>query len=117
MKFIIPNDCAGKDMQTIAFNMAEIEQACDYTIWDVIWKLADDTESLIDETGTKNFFVKAVGDAGPYEFGTDPNQTGINNVVAKKNNSNVKFNIAGQRVSNDYKGMVVDGNGNKYLAK
>ena len=117
MTFTIPNDCAGKDMRTIAFNMAEIEQACDYTIRDVIWKLADDTESLIDETGTKNFFVKAVGDAGPYEFGTDPNQTGINNVVAKKNNSNVKFNIAGQRVSNDYKGMVVDGNGNKYLAK
>ena len=65
MTFTIPNDCAGKDMRTIAFNMAEIEQACDYTIWDVIWKLADDTESLIDQTGTKTFFVKAVGDAGP----------------------------------------------------
>ena len=120
MTFTIPDNCAGRDMQTIAFNMAEIEQACDYTIWDVIWKLADDTESLIDETGTKNFYVKAVGDAGPYEFGTEePNMTatGINNVVAKKNNSDVKFNIAGQRVSNDYKGMVVDSNGNKYLAK
>ena len=116
MKFIIPNDCAGKDMQTIAFNMAEIEQACDYTIWDVIWKLADDTESLIDQTGAKNFYVKAVGDGDPYIFGTD-HDTAIDNVVAKKNNSAVKFNLAGQRVSNDYKGIVVDGNGSKYIAK
>ena len=116
MKFIIPNDCAGKDMQTIAFNMAEIEQACDYTIWDVIWKLADDTESLIDQTGAKNFYVKAVGDGDPYIFGTD-HDTAIDNVVAKKNNSTVKFNLAGQRVSNDYKGIVVDGNGSKYIAK
>ena len=116
MKFVIPNDCAGKDMQTIAFNMAEIEQACDYTIWDVIWKLADDTESLIDQTGAKNFYVKAVGDGDPYIFGTD-HDTAIDNVVAKKNNSTVKFNLAGQRVSNDYKGIVVDGNGSKYIAK
>ena len=117
MAFTIPNDCAGKDMKTIAFNMSEIAEACDYTIKNVVWKLADDTESLIDQTGTKNFYVKAYGDAGPYVFGTDPNETGINNVVAKKNNSTVKFNLAGQRVSNGYKGMVVDGNGNKYLAK
>ena len=116
MKFVIPNDCAGKDMQTIAFNMAEIEQACDYTIWDVIWKLADDTESLIDQTGAKNFYVKAVGDGDPYIFGTD-HDTAIDNVVAKKNNSTVKFNLAGQRVSNDYKGVVVDNSGKKYIAQ
>ncbi len=116
MKFTIPSDCAGKDMQTIAFNMSEIEQACDYTIKNVIWKLADDTESLIDETGTKNFFVKAYGDAAPYEFGTDPTAAGIENVVEKNNVSNATFNIAGQRVANDFKGLVIK-NGSKYLVK
>lgn len=111
--FVIPND----GIQSIAFNMAEIKEACDYEIYDVIWKLKNDTESLIDQTGTKNFLVKEGAGTNPYEFGTDPNETGISNVVAKKNNSTVKFNLAGQRVSNDYKGIVVDGNGSKYIAK
>ena len=123
--FTVPTQCDGSDnpggyknnCQSIAFNMAEIKAACDYEIKDVVWMLEDGSESLIDQTGSKNFFVKEGAGSTPYQFGTDPNQTGINNVVVKKNNSNVKFNLAGQRVSNDYKGMVVDGNGNKYLAK
>ena len=113
-EFKIPND----GVKTIAFNMAEIKGACDYEIYDIVWKLKDDTESLIDQTGTKNFLVKEGAGTNAYEFGTDPNETAISNVVvAKKNNSTVKFNLAGQRVSNDYKGIVVDGNGSKYIAK
>ena len=128
--FTVPNECNGeavnddatgevkfyKNFQSIAFNMAEIKEACDYEIKDVIWMLEDASESLIDQTGAKNFNVKEGAGTTPYIFGTD-HETGINNVVVKKNNSTVKFNLAGQRVSNDYKGMVVDGNGNKYLAK
>lgn len=113
-EFKIPND----GVKTIAFNMAEIKEACNYEIYDIVWKLKDDTESLIDQTGTKNFLVKEGAGTNAYEFGTDPNATAISNVVvAKKNNSTVKFNLAGQRVSNDYKGIVVDGNGSKYIAK
>ena len=113
-EFKIPND----GVKTIAFNMAEIKEACNYEIYDIVWKLKDDTESLIDQTGTKNFLVKEGAGTNAYEFGTDPNETAISNVVvAKKNNSTIKFNLAGQRVSNDYKGIVVDGNGSKYIAK
>lgn len=130
--FKVPNECNGeaagtnaetgevtfyKNFQSIAFNMAEIKEACDYEIKDVIWMLEDGSESLIDQTGAKNFNVKEGAGTTPYIFGTD-HETAISNVVvAKKNNSTVKFNLAGQRVSNDYKGMVIDGNGNKYLAK
>jgi hypothetical protein len=129
--FTVPNECNGeavnddatgevkfyKNFQSIAFNMAEIKEACDYEIKDVIWMLEDASESLIDQTGAKNFNVKEGAGTTPYIFGTD-HETAIKNVVVvKKNNSTVKFNLAGQRVSNDYKGMVVDGNGNKYLAK
>ncbi len=130
--FVVPNECNGeaagkneetgevtfyKNFQSIAFNMAEIREACDYEIKDVVWMLEDGSESLIDQTGAKNFNVKEGAGTTPYIFGTD-HETAISNVVvAKKNNSTVKFNLAGQRVSNDYKGIVVDGNGSKYLAK
>jgi hypothetical protein len=69
-QFTVPSDA--NDMQSIAFNMAEIKEACDYEIWDIVWKLADDSETLIDMEGTKNFYVKEGANTNPYEFGTDP---------------------------------------------
>ena len=100
-------------MQTITFNMAVIKEANKYEVYDIVWKLEDGTESLIDETGSKNFFVKvAAGD-----FTQVGGETGIQNVAAaKKNASAGKFNIAGQRVSDNYKGVVVEG-GRLYLSK
>jgi hypothetical protein len=109
-EFKIPSN----GVKTIAFNMAEIKGACDYEIYDVVWKLKDETESLIDQTGSKNFFVKIGAGTNPYQFGTDP--TGIENVVSKSKASNATFNIAGQRVSKDFKGLVIK-NGSKYLVK
>ena len=83
---------------SLAFNLnPEIAVPNNFYFDDLSWETVDNADSDV--------------------IGIDPNQTGINDVVAKKNNSNVKFNIAGQRVSNDYKGMVVDGNGNKYIGK
>ena len=68
--FTIPSEANG--MKTIAFNMAEIKEACDYTITNVVWKTADDRESLIDMEGTKNFYVKeGTGDA-IHQYGTTP---------------------------------------------
>ena len=77
--------------------------------------LEDGSKSLIDQTGTKNFFVKEGADTDPYQFGTDP--SGIINVKkdAVKSNDAI-YNLAGQRVSKDYKGIVVK-NGKKYITK
>jgi hypothetical protein len=102
-------------MKSIAFNMAEIKGACDYYIKDVIWKTEDGTETLIDMTGAKNFFVKEGAGTTPYEFGTDPNA--INSVVAKAAAGNgAIYNLAGQRVNAAYKGLVIK-DGKKYIAK
>jgi hypothetical protein len=101
------------DMKSIAFNMAEIKEACDYYIKDVIWKLDDGTESLIDQTGSNNFYVKEGAGTEPhvYEGGA-----GINSVVNNKNVSTATYNLSGQRVSKDYKGIVVK-NGKKVVLK
>ena len=111
--FTIPSECAGKDMQTIAFNMAEIKEACVYKISNVIWKLEDETESLIDMTGSKNFYVKEGAGTNPYVFGGDD---AVRSIATGKTASTVTYNLAGQRVTNNYKGIVVK-NGNKYLVK
>ena len=42
--------------------------------------------------------------------------TGIDNVVAGSDGNATRYNLAGQKVGNDYKGIVVKG-GKKYLAK
>jgi len=42
--------------------------------------------------------------------------TGINNVAAEKASNDVIFNVAGQRVNNNYKGVVVK-NGKKFIQK
>lgn len=111
--FTIPAEADG--MNAIQFNMAVIKGACDYTIKNIVWKLKDDTESLIDQTGTKNFYVKEGAGTQAHEFGTTPD--GIESVVNDtKNSSNAIYNLAGQRVSKDYKGIVIK-NGNKYIVK
>ena len=115
LTFTIPSECAGKDMRSIAFNMAEIKEACVYEIKDVEWYLEDMTESLIDFEGTKNFYVKEGAGTNPYVFGTDPNDR-VNSIVSNKTASTVTYNLAGQRVNKDYKGIVIK-NGSKYISK
>ena len=111
MTFTIPTEADG--MKSIAFNMAEIKGACDYTIKNIVWKLEDNTESLIDMEGTKNFYVKEGAGTTPYEFGTD---TGIDGVVISNSRSGKTYNLAGQRVTNNFKGIVVR-NGQKFIAE
>ena len=110
-EYTIPAEADGKDAQSIAFNMAEIKEACNYELKNFQWYLKSDeegktTENLIDAEGTKNFFVKEGAGTNPYEFGTDP--SGIINVKkdAVKADDAI-YNLAGQRVSKDYKGIVV----------
>ena len=100
-------------MKSIAFNLAEIKDANDYYIKDVVWKTEDGTESLINMTGAENFWVKVGAGTAPYQY--DP--TAINGVVVNKNTGSAAiYNIAGQRVSKSYKGIVVK-EGKKYLVK
>ena len=113
--FTVPNEA--NDMQSIAFNMAEIKEDCDYEIKDVKWYLKEDanaegktSENLINGTGETNFFVKEGA-------GTDPRQfSGINGVMVQQPNSSAIYNLAGQRVSKTYKGIVVK-DGKKFLTK
>ena len=99
-------------MKSIAFNLSEIKDANDYYIKDVVWKTEDGTESLINMTGSENFYFKVLG-GDIQQF--DP--TAINGVVVNKNTGSAAiYNIAGQRVSKSYKGIVVK-EGKKYLVK
>ena len=110
--FTVASEADG--MKSIAFNLAEIKDANNYYIKDVIWQLEDGTESLISQTGTTNddgsdiFMSKIVGGA------VEP--AGIESVVDNKKVSNVTYNLAGQRVSKGYKGIVIK-NGSKYIVK
>jgi hypothetical protein len=108
--FTVPAEADG--MQSIAFNMAEIKEACDYTIKNVVWKLADNTESLINQTGGENFWLKISAGTTPYQY----EETAINGVTVNKKSSTAIYNLAGQRVSKTYKGIVVK-DGKKYIAK
>jgi hypothetical protein len=108
----IPKEADG--MKSIAFNMAEIKGACDYYIKDIVWKLEDNTETLINMEGSDNFYVKEGAGTTPYIFGTDP--SAIQGVSKAVNTSAAAYNLAGQRVGADYKGIVVK-NGKKYVVK
>ena len=62
-------------------------------------------ENMIDAEATKNFYMKEGAGTNPYQYGTG---TGITNVTAKSvKASDVIYNIAGQRVNKDFKGLVI----------
>ena len=110
--FTVPGEA--NDMQCIAFNMAEIKDACDYYITDVVWALKDGSETLINMKDGRNFWIKEGAGTDPYQM--EVPETGINNVVNKATRSAVIYNIAGQRVSKDYKGLVIK-DGKKAVVK
>ena len=120
IEFKVPKEADG--MQSIAFNMAEIKEACNYTIKNVKWYLKSESlneegktmENLIDATGTKNFYVKEGAGTTPYEYGTDP--AGISRLKANAANNAAIFNLAGQRVGKNFKGIVVK-SGKKMIQK
>ena len=97
------------EMQSIAFNLSEIKAANNYTIKNVIWRTEDSTESLINQTGGENFYVKILG-------GNPEQLTGISKVVADDASNAAIYNLAGQRVTKAYKGIVIQ-NGKKMMKK
>ena len=111
--FTVPSEANG--MQSIAFNMAEIKEACDYYLKDIVWQTADGTETLINMEGVENFYVKEGAGTNPHIFGTNP-EDGIISIINKKAASAVTYNLAGQRVTKGYKGIVIK-NGKKAVIK
>ncbi len=110
--FTVPSEA--NNMKSIAFNMSEIKAANKYEIKDFVWKTEDGKESLINQEGSDNFFVKEGAGDTPHVF-VDPD--GISSVVANSSNvPTVTYNIAGQRVTKDYKGIVIK-NGKKVVVK
>ena len=105
--FTVPSEANG--MQSIAFNMAEIRDACVYELKDFVWKLEDGTESLISQTDPYNFYAKVVG-GSIYSLNIK------NAENDETDDSAVTYNLAGQRVSKNYKGIVVR-NGKKVFVK
>ena len=111
-EFTVPNEADG--MWCIAFNMAEIKAACDYSIKDVQWYLLDSSleegqtyENLI--SGATNFYKKEGAGTTPY--------TGINNVIINTGKtSSAIYNLAGQKVNKNYKGILVK-DGKKFVNK
>ena len=109
--FTVPSQADG--MQSLSFDMAVIKEACDYTIKNVIWRTEDFTESLINQTGGENFYVKVGAGTAPEPL----EATAINSIVSKTDNgSSATYNLAGQRVDKAYKGIVVK-NGKKMIVK
>jgi hypothetical protein len=108
-------------MISIAFNMAEIKEANTYTISNVKWYLQDDElnangqtlENLIDAAGTQNFWIKIGAGTAPYLYGTE---AGITNVVNNKTVTSTSYNLAGQKVDKNFKGIVVK-DGKKFVNK
>jgi hypothetical protein len=114
--FTVPAEANG--MWCISFDLAVMKDANSYTFKDVKWYLKSDEEgktleNLIDATGTKNFYVKIGAGTAPYQYGTE---TGITNIEKNVTTSSAIYNIAGQRVSKDFKGLVVK-DGKKMLNK
>lgn len=115
-EFTVPNEADG--MWNIAFNLAEYKGACDYEIKDVQWYLYDATldegktwENLVNATGDSNFYIKEGAGTNPYI------PSGIFDVINDATTrTDVIYNLSGQRVSKDYKGIVIM-NGRKVVNK
>ena len=116
--FTVP---AGDDgMRSFTFNLSEVKAANDYYFKDVQWYLKDESldegktyENLLNADASGNFWVKIGAGSDPYQYGTDP--SGIANVAAKgAKTSAVMYNLAGQRVANSFKGIVVK-DGKKFV--
>ena len=104
-------------VKNISFDLACIKEANAYTFKNVKWYLKSDeegktAENLIAATGTTNFKVKIGANTGIVDYGSE---TGIENVTAKSaKTSTAIYNLAGQRVSNSFKGLVIK-DGKKFV--
>lgn len=111
--FTVPSETKG-EMNSFTFNLSIMKEANNYYFKDIIFKTEDNFESLIDMEGTTSLWVKEGANTAAFEFGHKPEPDGIESVVSKAKVATVTYNLAGQRVSNGFKGIVIK-NGQKFV--
>lgn len=112
----IPSETKGSQ-NSWTFNLAGMKGANKYYFKNFIFMTADKLENLIDKEGTKNLMVKEGQNTAAYEYGNKPEDPdAIKNVVNGKATTNAAYNLAGQRVSKEYKGIAIQ-NGRKFTVK
>ena len=109
----IPAETSG-NQDSWTFNLANMKGANKYHFKNIIFMTADMTENLIEKEGTTNLWVKEGQNTTAYEFGNKPDPDAIKTVVDNKATTNLVYNLAGQRVSKDFKGIVIK-NGTKVI--
>ena len=99
------------------FNLSNMREANKYYFKNIIFMTGDKTENLIATETTENLWVKerGVNENTAYQFGTDP-ETGINSVVNGNAADGKIYNLNGQRVSKNFKGIVIK-NGKKIVVE
>ncbi|MCQ2242929.1 MAG: hypothetical protein MJZ32_01585 [Bacteroidaceae bacterium] len=106
----IPSETAGKQ-NSWTFNLSNAKAANEYHIKNIIFCNAEKTHSLIDMvTGNEDNFQKKIG------ANTGAIPASIKEVNINKVTTNAMYNLAGQRVSKEYKGIAVK-NGQKFIVK
>jgi len=116
----IPSQTEGKQ-DSWTFNLANMKNANTYHFRNFFFVRYNPTnglitENLIDHEGTKNFMVKEGKGTKAFEFGKKPEADTIKSKKDGKPTTNASYNLAGQKVSADYKGIVIK-NGNKLMVK
>ncbi len=106
----IPSETSG-NQNSWTFNLANDKNANEFHIKNIIFCNADQTKSFIDmEEENQGNFQKKIG------ANTEPIPTGIKEIKTTKVTSNAIYNLAGQRVSKEYKGIAIK-NGQKVIIK
>lgn len=111
----IPSETAANGPQNSwTFNLSNAKAANEYHFKNIIFCNGDKDETFIDmvEQNPANFKMKIGANTDPIP--TDPN--GIKEIKTNKVTSNATYNLAGQRVSKDYKGIAIK-NGQKFIVK
>ncbi len=111
----IPAETSG-NQNSWTFNLSNAQAANEFHIKNIVFCNADKTETFIDMEGTSEAnFMKKVG-ANTAAIPADADPDAIKNVTNTKVTTNAMFNLAGQRVSKDFKGIAIK-NGQKFIVK
>lgn len=109
----IPKETADNGPQNSwTFNLSNAKAANEFHIKNIIFCNADKDETFIDmvEENPDNFQAKVGANTAPMAT------VGIKEIKTNKVTTNAIYNLAGQRVSKDYKGIAIK-NGVKYIVK
>ncbi|MBO7590538.1 MAG: leucine-rich repeat protein [Prevotella sp.] len=93
--FTVPSEA--DNMKSIAFDMAVVKEARDYHIKNVVWNVYNSQESLINQEGSENFYVRIGANTEPYMYNGDSQENLFALLTAQIQTSNAaleKLNYA-----------------------